>query len=211
MTFYGRASALWAPFTSHFGPKTRQGLSSDRDRDQPRRCPRDVGIKRTNRRTSPKCSTGFRSRSKVRMYSERLRGDQAPWRRTGLYAYATSDGPLLGVLARAVGPRRRRNRSRGQLLGETTMVESNLTAPPATPFYKDHVLYHVLEAGGIPSIPAWEFSGAGDRAGQTLLSREPCNASTIRRPVSRANFRRGALERRMLSSAYPTGSPVRRW
>src|SRR5271157_45173 len=30
------------------------------------------------------------------------------------------------------------------------------------------------------------------------------------RPVSRANFRRRALERRMLSSAYPTGSAVRR-
>ena len=39
------------------------------------------------------------------------------------------------------------------------MSESILTPPSATPYYKDHVLYQVIDAGGIPSVRAWQFSG----------------------------------------------------
>ncbi len=39
------------------------------------------------------------------------------------------------------------------------MADSTFTAPMATPFYKDHVLYHVIESAGVPTIRAWEFHG----------------------------------------------------
>src|SRR6516164_1814051 len=39
------------------------------------------------------------------------------------------------------------------------MTNSTFTAPLATPFYKDHVLYHSIESRGIPSVRAWQFSG----------------------------------------------------
>src|SRR6516164_1231683 len=39
------------------------------------------------------------------------------------------------------------------------MANSTFTAPLAMPFYADHVLYHVIETAGIPTIRAWEFHG----------------------------------------------------
>jgi vanillate/3-O-methylgallate O-demethylase len=39
------------------------------------------------------------------------------------------------------------------------MTDSTFAAPVATPFYKDHVLYHVIESPGIRSVRAWQFSG----------------------------------------------------
>jgi vanillate/3-O-methylgallate O-demethylase len=39
------------------------------------------------------------------------------------------------------------------------MTDSIFTASMATPFYTDHVLYHVIESAGIPSVRAWQFSG----------------------------------------------------
>jgi glycine cleavage system aminomethyltransferase T len=39
------------------------------------------------------------------------------------------------------------------------VAQPSFSAPLATLFYKDHVLYHVIGGGGIPSVRAWEFSG----------------------------------------------------
>ena len=39
------------------------------------------------------------------------------------------------------------------------MTHSTFAAPLATPFYTDHVLYHVIQSAGIPTIRAWEFHG----------------------------------------------------
>jgi glycine cleavage system aminomethyltransferase T len=38
-------------------------------------------------------------------------------------------------------------------------VDSTFTAPLATPFYKDHVLYHALDFGTLPAARAWAFNG----------------------------------------------------
>jgi hypothetical protein len=42
---------------------------------------------------------------------------------------------------------------------EITMADSTFVAPLATPFCKDHVLYHAIESAGVPSVRAWQFSG----------------------------------------------------
>ena len=39
------------------------------------------------------------------------------------------------------------------------MMNSAFTAPLPMPFYKDHVLYHAIETGGLPAVRAWQFSG----------------------------------------------------
>jgi vanillate/3-O-methylgallate O-demethylase len=39
------------------------------------------------------------------------------------------------------------------------MMNSAFTAPLPMPFYKDHVLYHAIESGGLPPVRAWQFSG----------------------------------------------------
>jgi glycine cleavage system aminomethyltransferase T len=39
------------------------------------------------------------------------------------------------------------------------MTDAKFEAPLATPFYKDHVLYQVIDQFGIPSVRAWQFNG----------------------------------------------------
>jgi vanillate/3-O-methylgallate O-demethylase len=39
------------------------------------------------------------------------------------------------------------------------MTDSTFAPPIATPFYKDHVLYHAIDSFGTPSVRAWQFSG----------------------------------------------------
>ncbi|HUA33814.1 MAG TPA: hypothetical protein VMA09_09440 [Candidatus Binataceae bacterium] len=39
------------------------------------------------------------------------------------------------------------------------MSDSTFAAPLATPFYKDHVLYHAIDAAGVPPVRAWTFNG----------------------------------------------------
>jgi vanillate/3-O-methylgallate O-demethylase len=39
------------------------------------------------------------------------------------------------------------------------MKDSTFHPPLATPFYDDHVLYHVTPTVGMPPIRAWAFSG----------------------------------------------------
>lgn len=39
------------------------------------------------------------------------------------------------------------------------MTDSTFNPPMGTPFYKDHVLYQVIDAVGTPSVRAWQFSG----------------------------------------------------
>jgi vanillate/3-O-methylgallate O-demethylase len=39
------------------------------------------------------------------------------------------------------------------------MADSTLTAPMATPFYNDHVLYHVIDSPGVQPVRAWQFNG----------------------------------------------------
>lgn len=43
--------------------------------------------------------------------------------------------------------------------GRQAMTNSTFSAPLAMPFYQDHVLYHVIESAGIPTIRAWQFNG----------------------------------------------------
>ncbi len=39
------------------------------------------------------------------------------------------------------------------------MTDSTFSAPLAMPAYRDHVLYQVIDAAGIPSVRAWQFNG----------------------------------------------------